>query len=169
VNNSIPVVPGENSDETGSLALELASAYKKMAAFYRDQLELLGPDADARVRGTDYSAEEQAADRQRIFDWPAAEISWFDLTRLAESNPDDAGAAWVRVRTEAGASLRAVTAPPRRWSGMVAPGSGPGFSPFATASGSPHRLRPASSRPSPIRPPKPSGTTWSCRSTCTCR
>lgn len=88
-------------DDIGSLAREMATAYKQMAGFYRDQLELLGPVADARARGTDYSEDEQAADRQRIFERPADQVSWFDLTRLAERNPDDAGAAWVRVRTEA--------------------------------------------------------------------
>lgn len=88
-------------EETGSLAREMAAAYKQMAVFYRDQLELLGPDADARARGTDATAEEQAADRQRIVERPADQVSWYDLTRLAEHNPDDAGAAWIRVRTEA--------------------------------------------------------------------
>ncbi len=87
--------------ETDSLAQELARAYRRMAAFYHDQLKLSGPEADTRARGTDYSEQEAAADRQRIFERPADQVSWFDLARLAERNPDDAGAAWIRVRTEA--------------------------------------------------------------------
>lgn len=88
-------------DDIGSLAREMATAYQQMAAFYRDRLELLGPVADARARGTDYNQQEAVEDRQRIFERPADQVSWFDLTRLAERNPDDASAAWVRVRTEA--------------------------------------------------------------------
>jgi hypothetical protein len=57
--------------ETRSVARELAAAYRRMAAFYCDQLQLLGPQADARARGTDYTEQEAAADWQRIFDRPA--------------------------------------------------------------------------------------------------
>ncbi|MDQ3547581.1 MAG: hypothetical protein M3439_02075 [Chloroflexota bacterium] len=39
-----------------------------------------------------------SGDRQRIFERPADQVSWYDLSRLAER---DAGAAWARVRTEA--------------------------------------------------------------------
>jgi len=53
----------QHHNESESLAREMARAYRRMAVFYRDQLELLGPEADARARGTDDSDEEQAADR----------------------------------------------------------------------------------------------------------
>lgn len=94
-----PAVLAEN--ETDPLARELASAYRRMAAFYRDQMELTGTNADQRARGTDYSEQEAAEDRQRILERPADQVSWFDLSRLAERNSDDAGAAWVRVREAA--------------------------------------------------------------------
>jgi hypothetical protein len=35
--------------ETDSLAHEMARAYRRMAAFYRDQLKLAGPEADAQA------------------------------------------------------------------------------------------------------------------------
>lgn len=101
MNDAIPVVPGGHGDEVGSLARELASAYKQMAAFYRDHLDLLGPEADARARGLDDTDDDAADDRQRILERPADQVSWFDLTRLAERSPEDAGGAWARIRTEA--------------------------------------------------------------------
>lgn len=38
-------------DEACTLATELARAYREMATFYHDKLELSGPEADARARG----------------------------------------------------------------------------------------------------------------------
>jgi hypothetical protein len=35
--------------EAGSLAAEVARAYKDMATLYRDEMGLTGPEADARV------------------------------------------------------------------------------------------------------------------------
>ena len=93
--------PSISDQETGAFARELAAAYRQMATFYRDQLHLPVPDVDKRARGLDYSVAEAEADRQRIFERPADQVSWFDLSRRAERNPDDAGAAWSRVRREA--------------------------------------------------------------------
>ena len=88
-------------DEIGSLARDLATAYKQMARFYHDQLQLAGPEADARARGLDYTDQEATDDRARILERPADQVSWFDLTRLAERNPDDIAAAWSRIKAEA--------------------------------------------------------------------
>jgi len=86
--------------ETDSLAHEMAQAYRRMAAFYRDQLQLSGPEADARARGTDYTTREAAEDRQRILDRPPDQVSWFDLNRLIERNPDDMIAVWSRIKAQ---------------------------------------------------------------------
>jgi hypothetical protein len=95
------VMPGGDVSEAESLAVAMARAYRQMAAFYRDQLELTGPDADARASGSDVTPEEAAADAQRIRERPADEVSWFQLARLAERDPAEAAAAWQRIRTAA--------------------------------------------------------------------
>ena len=87
--------------DTGSLAREMAGAYKQMTAFYHDQLNLSGPEADARARGRDYTAQEAADDRTRIMERPADQISWFDLNRLIERNPDDMIAVWSKIKAQA--------------------------------------------------------------------
>lgn len=61
----VPAVPDDDR-EAGALASELARAYRRMAMFYRDQLQLTGPDADDRARGNDDSPAERAA---QALDW----------------------------------------------------------------------------------------------------
>ena len=87
--------------DTGSLARDLAAAYKHMAAFYHDQLDLSGPEADARARGLDYSDQGAAEDRARIMERPPDQVSWFDLNRLIERNPDDMIAVWAKIKAQA--------------------------------------------------------------------
>lgn len=87
--------------EIGSLARELARAYRQMADFYRDQLELPPLEAEAKARGADYSATEAAEDHARIRERPADQVSWWDLSRLAERDPAAAAAAWSRLKAEA--------------------------------------------------------------------
>lgn len=87
--------------EIETVATELAHAYRRMATFYRDQLELDGPDADRRARGLDFTSEEAAADIQRIRERPANEVSWFDLTRLAERDPDELARTWQGIKAAA--------------------------------------------------------------------
>ena len=88
-------------NETAVLARQLAHAYRRMAAFYHDQLKLSGPESDARARGTDYSDDEAEEDRQRMLERPADEVSWFDLNRLIERNPDDMIAVWAKIKAQA--------------------------------------------------------------------
>lgn len=90
-----------NPNETDALARELAGAYRRMAAFYHDQLKLSGPEADARARGADYSEQEAAEDRQRLLERPPDEISWFDLNRLIERSPGDMIAVWSKIKAHA--------------------------------------------------------------------
>ncbi len=87
--------------ETSSLARELSRAYSQMAAFYRDRLQLIGPDADTRTRGLDHTEQEAADDRTRIRERPADQVSWFDLSRLIERNPEEMVAAWSHIKVEA--------------------------------------------------------------------
>lgn len=65
----------EDIDEAGSLAVERADAYRRMAAFYRDHLELSGPEADQRARGLGMPPEEANADAARIRDRPPDQVS----------------------------------------------------------------------------------------------
>ena len=87
--------------ETAALAQDLAAAYRQMAAFYHDQLKLSGPEADARARGTNYSEQEAAEDRKRMLERPPDQVTWFDLNRLIERNPDDMIAVWAKIKTQA--------------------------------------------------------------------
>lgn len=87
--------------ETGALARELARAYKLMAAFYRDQMELTGPDADTKARGLDSSPQEAEEDFTRIRERPADQVSWFDLEHLLERNPEEMIAVWSQIKAEA--------------------------------------------------------------------
>jgi hypothetical protein len=101
----VQAAPAREASEVESLAAELAQAYRQMAAFYRDQLQLTGPEADARARGRDMTPEEAAADTARIRDRPPDEVSWYDLNRLAERDPEAATAIWRRLRAAAGREL----------------------------------------------------------------
>jgi len=98
--DALPTPSGDIA-EADSLALEMARAYKQMARFFRDQLQLTGPAADERARGLDASPEEREADAARIQERPPDEVSWYDLNRLAERNPEAAAAIWRRLREAA--------------------------------------------------------------------
>jgi hypothetical protein len=89
------------TDEAGALAMELARAYRQMAAFYRDQLGLTGAEADERAQGVDMTPAEATADLARIRERPPDQVSWFDLNRLAARDPRDAAAVWREVRAAA--------------------------------------------------------------------
>jgi hypothetical protein len=87
--------------EAGPLASELAHAYGRMVTFYRDQLEMSGPEADARARGTDDSPVEAAADLARIRDRPPDQVGWFDLNRVANRDPQAVADLWDGLRAAA--------------------------------------------------------------------
>jgi len=88
-------------EEIGTLARELARAYAFMARFYRDQLELPAPEAEARARGADVSETDAAEDEARIRTQPADQVSWWELTHLAERDPSAVAAVWSRLKAEA--------------------------------------------------------------------
>ena len=52
------------------------------------------PEADARARGRDYTAEEAAADLARIRDRPPDQVGWFDLNRMADRDPEALAELW---------------------------------------------------------------------------
>jgi hypothetical protein len=87
--------------EATPLASELANAYGRMARFYRDQLEMSGPEASARARGAADSPEEAAADLGRIRDQPPDQVSWFDLNRVVDREPETCSALWQGIRSAA--------------------------------------------------------------------
>lgn len=93
-------VPAEYA-EADALAAELAGAYGRMVMFYRDQLELSGPEADARARGADDPPAEAAADLARIGDRPPDQVSWFDLNRVADRDPKAVADLWRALKAAA--------------------------------------------------------------------
>jgi hypothetical protein len=89
----------ESTDEAGSLARELAHAYKEMVAFYQREYKLSAADADAKARGvTDPSPEW---DHAEALEQPPDELSWYTLQRLAEREPETVAVAWTRIKAEA--------------------------------------------------------------------
>ncbi|MGC4108704.1 MAG: hypothetical protein QM753_20465 [Thermomicrobiales bacterium] len=87
--------------ETGSLAAELAHTYGRMVTFYRDQLQMNAIDADAHARGADDTPDEAAADLARIRDRPPDQVSWFDLERVVERDPEAMAELWQGLRAAA--------------------------------------------------------------------
>jgi hypothetical protein len=87
--------------EIAPLAAELAGTYHRMVTFYRDQLEMSGPEADARARGTDDSPEEAAAELARLRDRPPSQAGWFELTRVLNRDPDAFAELWQGLKAAA--------------------------------------------------------------------
>ncbi|MDQ3614697.1 MAG: hypothetical protein M3412_10305 [Chloroflexota bacterium] len=96
----VPALP-DDAREAGALASELARAYRYMVTFYRDQLNMTGPEADARARGADDTSEAAAADLARIRDAPPDQVSWFDLNRVANRSPEAATDLWHGIKAAA--------------------------------------------------------------------
>lgn len=93
-------VPAKRA-ETDPLAAELARAYGRMVTFYRDQLEMTGPDADARARGADDTPDQAAADLARIRARPPDQVSWFDLNRVVDRDPEAFAELWQDLKAAA--------------------------------------------------------------------
>ncbi len=87
--------------EANPLAAALAHSYGRMVTFYRDQLEMSGPEADARARGADGTPADAAADMERIRNRPPDQISWFDLNRVADRDPETFAELWRGLKTAA--------------------------------------------------------------------
>jgi hypothetical protein len=80
--------------EVSPLASELVHAYGRMVTFYRDQMDMSAPEADARARGVDDTPEETVADLARIRDRPPDQVSWYDLNRVADRDPEALAELW---------------------------------------------------------------------------
>lgn len=87
--------------EAGSLASELAHAYGRMVTFYRDQLQMSDSEADAHARGANDTPADAADDLRRIRERPPDQVSWFDLTRVAERDAAAAADLWQELRATA--------------------------------------------------------------------
>jgi len=94
------LAPPSDADEAGSLAQEMARAYREAATFYRDLAKATPADADAQAR-----ASFTPADQERVAAKPADQVGWWDISRLAESDPDAAATLWRRVRRQARSEL----------------------------------------------------------------
>jgi hypothetical protein len=86
--------------EAHCLAQEMARAYKRMVAFYRDEMRLPPLEADAKAREP-LSAEYQA----RLETGAPDQVSWYALSGLAEHDHDAALALWERIQRDAHAEL----------------------------------------------------------------
>lgn len=75
-------------EEINSLATELSTAYRRMVVFYRDQLGLSTTEAESRACGADMTPEEAADDLAQIWERPPEQVTWADLARLAERDPN---------------------------------------------------------------------------------
>ena len=82
------------------LARQLSRAYLRMATFYRERMKLSADQADAAARSLD---DHRWA--RRALEAPADQVSWFDLSTLAEHDPEAALAAWRRIEAEARVEL----------------------------------------------------------------
>jgi hypothetical protein len=97
--------PVAQPEDVDTLAEELARAYHQMASFYHHKMELSLPEANRRARGQDDTAEEAAADTARIMERPPTEVSWFDMNRLLERDPDALAVLWRTIRAQASTEL----------------------------------------------------------------
>ncbi len=93
-------MPADRS-ETGPLAVELAGAYGRMVTFYRDQLEMSGSKAHARARGADDTPDQAADDLARIRARPPDQVSWFDLNRVVDRDPEAFTELWQDLKAAA--------------------------------------------------------------------
>lgn len=100
-----PRVPDEDPNEAGSLASELAHAYQQMSAMYFEQLHFSSGDADQATRGLDQTPDQALEDLVRIRARAPDQVTWFDLQRLVNHDPDEMIAAWAHLRAEARAEL----------------------------------------------------------------
>ena len=92
--------PTHEPGEAGTLARELAAAYKGLVEHYRDQWQLSTPAAVAKA--------EEASDgyTASILTGPADQVSWHGLSHLARRDPEKAAQRWGEVKGQALLELR---------------------------------------------------------------
>ena len=79
--------------EAGSLAREMAHAHNQMLSYYSRELGLGNDEALARASG--------GADIEHVEATPADQVTWWDLSRVAQADPERARALWERLLAEA--------------------------------------------------------------------
>ena len=82
-------------EDVASLARELGQAYAEMLRFRVTQMKETVEKADRAVRQADGEQITELAER------PSDQVSWFDLSTLAEHAPELAMSVWQRVKDDA--------------------------------------------------------------------
>ena len=82
--------------ELGTLAREMGKAYARTAAFYMSDMGKDSKQAEELARNLG-GPNNQAA----VADEPADQVSWWNLSGLAERDPEAAAQVWERVKAEA--------------------------------------------------------------------
>jgi hypothetical protein len=95
---ALPALPP--ADETGVLAAEIAAAFGRMVAYYREHYGLSPEEARRRV------AEAPEGHLQRVLDCPPDQLLWQDLNDLAERDPARALRRWEEVVEAARQEIR---------------------------------------------------------------
>jgi len=76
-----------------------------MSGFYRGQMHLSAGEADRAARGLDQTPDEALADLDRIRERPPDQVTWGDLQRLVNVDPDAIVAAWAQLKAAARGEL----------------------------------------------------------------
>lgn len=93
--------PDKASSEIGSLAAELGRAYYKQVAFYRAQLQLSPEEAELRTLGLGTMVGAEVSEFHRVRKLPPDQVSWFDLNRLGNHDPDELIHVWEEIKSKA--------------------------------------------------------------------
>jgi hypothetical protein len=99
--NTLPATEAINdAEEAGTLARELATAFRGMIEFCKEAYKLSPPEALAKAleASPDYEAS--------ILNGPADQVSWIGLEYVAQQDPGKAARRWEEVKGEALAELR---------------------------------------------------------------
>ena len=81
--------------EIESVAGKLANAYRSMARHYRKEMGLSPDEAETKARTPDENELERVKDR------PASQVSWWDLSLLAEQKEENAVVIWESIKEAA--------------------------------------------------------------------
>jgi hypothetical protein len=96
--NTLPVT--EDAQEAGTLARELAAAFKGLVDCYRDQWKMSAAEAVAKVEELSPGFEES------VLKGPADQVSWPGLEHIALRDPGKAAQRWEEVKAQALLELR---------------------------------------------------------------
>lgn len=93
-------VPPSQTDggaaESGSVPREMAASYRRLVESYRQEWGLSAADSDARTR-----EPHEPAWREAISKGAPESLLWWELSSVAEQNPDLMHTLWERAKREA--------------------------------------------------------------------